>query len=353
MGRALLSASDVIVQRSSPLNAEVSLDELSGRLLTPTASFYVRNHFEAPKLEPAAWRLEIGGMVDNPLRLDLAQIQRMPSQTMVVTLECAGNGRSLLTPPVDGEPWGLGAVSTAEWTGTPLVDVLHRAGVSSQARDLVFRGADAGHVNGRSGLTAFERSLTVEQAASSGALLAYAMNGAPLPVDHGYPLRLVVPGWYGVASVKWLTAIEAVDTSFDGFFQVDRYYYEWPRNDGLAREPVTLQRVRTLITEPRPGATVHLGEVAVRGLAWSGSAPIARVEMSTDGDRWNDVQLLGEGTAQHWRLWESTTTIRRPGLITLRARATDRTGRTQPNKPEWNRLGYGANPVHEVRVQAT
>lgn len=352
MGRALLSASDMIVQRTNPLNTEASLDELAGQMLTPTASFYIRNHFEAPRLDPAVWRLEVGGLVEHPLRLGLSEIQSLPSHTSVVTLECAGNGRSLLSPRVDGEPWGLGAVSTAEWTGTPLADVLDLAGVSSRAAELIFRGADAGSVSARPGLTAFERSLTVDQARSSGALLAYAMNGSPLPVDHGYPLRLVVPGWYGVASVKWLTHIKAVDTSFNGFFQTECYYYEWPSRGELIREPVTLNRVRALITEPRPGATVQLGELTVRGLAWSGAAPIARVEVSTDGDQWEDAQLLGEGTAHSWQLWESNTTIRRPGFITLRARATDHAGRIQPDKPEWNRLGYGANPIHEVAVRA-
>jgi DMSO/TMAO reductase YedYZ molybdopterin-dependent catalytic subunit len=177
------------------------------------------------------------------------------------------------------------------------------------------------------------------------------MNGEPLPAEHGYPLRLVVPGWYGVASVKWLTAIEVIDQAFNGYFQVERYVFEWTRNGQPVREPVTLQRVRALITEPGPDQEVAPGDLAVRGLAWSGAAPIARVEVSVGGASWQEARLLGPGSRHSWQWWELVTPVRRRGATTIQARATDLAGHQQPQQPEWNRLGYGANPIQRVPIR--
>jgi DMSO/TMAO reductase YedYZ molybdopterin-dependent catalytic subunit len=293
----------------------------------------------------------VDGLVERPLALSLRDLHNMRSQSLVVTLECAGNGRSLLKPPVAGEPWGLGAVSTAEWTGVPLVEVLDRAGIKAEAREMVFRGADGGTVDGRTGITRFERSLKLDEAQRSRALLAYAMNGEPLPIQHGYPLRVVVPGWYGVASVKWLTEIEVADVAFSGYFQSAKYFYEWERNGQVVREPVTLQRVRALITEPQPDQELGPGDLAIRGVAWSGAAPIARVEVSIGGGSWEEVHLVGEPQRHSWQWWELLTEVHRPGTITIRAGASDLAGRTQPQQPEWNRLGYGVNAVQEVTVR--
>src|ERR1700680_1514321 len=235
----------LVFQRADPLNCQI------------------------PKLDLSTWRLNVGGLVDRPLTLTLRDLRNMRSLTLTVTMECAGNGRALLDPPTEGEQWGLGAGSVAEWTGVPLVKVLDQAGVKTTAREILFRGADGGTVAARSGVTRFERSLNLEAARDSHVLLAYAMNDEPLPVEHGYPLRLVVPGWYGVTSVKWLTEIEAIESAFSGYFQLDRYFYEWERNGQVVREPVTLQRVRSLITEPAPDGEVEHGVLAVRGIAWS------------------------------------------------------------------------------------
>jgi DMSO/TMAO reductase YedYZ molybdopterin-dependent catalytic subunit len=199
----------------------------------------------------------------------------MRSESQIVTLECAGNGRSMLSPATEGEQWTLGAVSTAEWTGVPLIEVLNRAGIGSGAREVLFRGADHG------GTTYFERSLTLEAVRDSHPLLAYAMNGKPLPDRHGYPLRVIVPGWYGMASVKWLAAIELMENAFAGYFQTDKYVYEWERNGRVVREPVTITRVRAVITEPGADEELGAGNMAIRGVAWSGAAPIACVEVST------------------------------------------------------------------------
>lgn len=341
----------LVVHRAHPLNCEASIPALIGGQVMPNAHFYVRNHFQLPDLDPSGWRLEVGGHVERALSLDLHGLQRLPSQSLIVTLECAGNGRSMMNPRVDGEQWELGAVSTAEWTGVPLVEVLDRVGVRPGAHEVVFRGADSGSVAGHDGTLRYERSLEISSARDSEALLAYAMNGEPLPLQHGFPLRLVVPGWYGVASVKWLTEIEVRRDAFTGFFQTERYVYEWQRDEGLVIEPVTLQRVRSLITEPRPNEPVEAGEVAVRGVAWSGAAPIARVQVSLDGGAWQEARLLGERRRNSWQWWELLTRIDRPGSLDLRARATDLAGRTQPERPEWNRLGYGSNAIQVVPVQ--
>lgn len=340
----------LVVHRAHPLNCETSIRALLGGVVMPNAHFYVRNHFHIPRLDPANWRLEVTGLFDRPLSLSMHDLHNLPSQTQLVTLECAGNGRSFLSPAVEGEQWALGAVSTAEWTGVPLAELIDRAGPDRGARQLVFRGADEGPVAGRPEPVRFERCLTLEDARASDALLAYAMNGEPLPIQHGYPVRLVVPRYYGVASVKWLAEIEAISGSFSGFFQTDRYQYEWEEGGNPRREPVTLQRVRALITEPSPGEVLEVGEVTIRGVAWSGAAAIAHVRVSVDAAPWQEARLLGERHRYCWQWWELMTRIDRPGPIVVRARALDQAGREQPEQPEWNRLGYGSNAIQEVVV---
>jgi DMSO/TMAO reductase YedYZ molybdopterin-dependent catalytic subunit/glyoxylase-like metal-dependent hydrolase (beta-lactamase superfamily II) len=343
-------AQGMVVHRTEPLNCETPIPALIGGVVMPAARFYVRNHFSAPEIDASAWRLEVTGLVERPLALSLHELSRLPAATHVVTLECAGNGRYALDPPVDGEPWRLGAVSTAEWTGVPLAEILDRAGALPAAREVVFRGADRGAVAGRAGEIHFERSLTLDTARDSQALLAYAMNGEALPLQHGYPVRLVVPSWYGVASVKWLISIELASRPFDGYFQADKYWYE---HDRQHREPVTQQRVRALITDPGEGQELSVGEAAVRGVAWSGAAPIATVEVSINEGSWQRARLIGDRQRHSWQWWELLTTLTRPGAHSIRARATDLAGRTQPSQPQWNGHGYGNNAVQEVLVQVT
>jgi DMSO/TMAO reductase YedYZ molybdopterin-dependent catalytic subunit len=341
----------LVVHRAHPLNCETSLPALIGGIVMPNASFYVRNHFQIPNLDPADWRLSVKGMVDRSLNLSLRDLTNMPSQTRVVTLECAGNGRFQLSPRVKGEQWNFGAVSTAEWTGVPLVEVLDRAGVRQGAQEVSFRGIDSGVVEGLSESIRFERSLCVDDARGADVLLAYAMNGAPLPVQHGYPLRVIVPSWYAVASVKWLTEIEVIGAPFQGHYQTDSYFYEWQRDGKVEVEPVTLQRVRSLITEPEADAEIERGDLAIRGVAWSGAAPIARVDVSIDGKPWREARLVGDPKRHSWQWWELLMHADAPGTVEIRVRATDMVGRTQPETPEWNRLGYGNNSVQTIRVQ--
>jgi DMSO/TMAO reductase YedYZ molybdopterin-dependent catalytic subunit len=341
----------LVVHRADPLNCETSIPSLIGGVVMPNAHFYVRNHFQIPALDPATWRLSVGGLVDRPLSLSLRDLTNMRSHTLVVTLECAGNARAFLEPPAEGEQWGLGAVSTAEWTGVPLVEVLDRAGVRSSAREVVFRGADHGTLPGKAEAISFERSLTLDDARDSEALLAYAMNGEPLPIQHGYPMRLIVPGWYAVTSVKWLTHIEAVEGTFRGHYQTGSYFYESGGDGAVARDPVTLQRVRALITDPKPDDVIDAGEVAIRGVAWSGAAAIERVDVRVGDGDWQEARFVGQRYRHSWQWWELLTRVGEPGPMTIRARATDLAGRKQPSEPEWNRLGYGNNAVHKVPVR--
>jgi DMSO/TMAO reductase YedYZ molybdopterin-dependent catalytic subunit len=338
----------LVVHRTRPLNCETSIPALIGGVVMPNARFYVRNHFQTPRLDPASWQLEVSGLVERPLRLSLRELHNMRSETLVATLECAGNGRSAFDPPAEGEQWQFGAVSTAEWTGVPLAEILDRAGLRPEAREIVFRGADQGDVGDPAGPVRFERSLPVTDAGHSGSLLAYAMNGEPLPLEHGYPMRLIVPGWYAVASVKWLTEIDVIGAPFTGFFQTERYIYETEHDGTVAREPVRLQQVRSVITQPSAGQEVPAGDLVVRGVAWSGAAPIDKVEVSIGTGPWQNARLIGQRHRHSWQWWELLTRIDSPGQTTLRARATDLAGRTQPDRPQWNRLGYGGNAVQNI-----
>jgi DMSO/TMAO reductase YedYZ molybdopterin-dependent catalytic subunit len=343
----------LVVHRAHPLNGETSIPALIGGSVMPNAHFYVRNHFQIPRLDPVHWRLNVSGLVERQLTLSLHDLHSMPSQTFLVTLECAGNGRALLEPQCEGEQWRHGAVSTAEWSGVLLREVLERAGVKSGAAEVLCRGSDSGALDAGSAPIAFERSLSIDDARESDALLAYAMNGEALPVHHGYPLRVIMPGWYAVASVKWLKDIEVLANPFHGHFQTNRYFYEWQRDGETIHEPVRLQRVRALITEPHENEQIEAGEVAIRGVAWSGAASIGQVEVSVDDGRWQEARLVGERHRHSWQWWELLTTLDRTGPVSIRARAIDLAGRTQPERPEWNRLGYGNNSIQEITINVT
>lgn len=324
-----------------------------GGVVVSNENFYVRSHFPVPALDAGRWRLRVVGLVKKSLAFSLADLLNMPSRTAVVTLECAGNGRSTMQPPVDGEQWALGAAGTAEWTGVPLHHVLRQAGIKAGAREVVFRGADRPAEKLSIGPARFERSLVLADSLDDGPLLAYAMNGEPLPAHHGYPVRLIVPGWYAVASVKWLTEIDVIGRAFEGYFQTEKYIYEWDRDGDRTGEPVRHLRVRSLITHPTEGAAIRRGRLALRGLAWSGVSPIANVEVSVGGGSWRQAQMLGDPSRTCWQRWELMVDIERPGKTTLRSRATDGAGRTQPETPEWNRLGYGNNAIQKLTVTAT
>lgn len=337
----------LVIVSESPLNAELPLALQQG-VITPTSLFFCRNRFERPVVELGQWRLQVDGAMDEPFALRYEELIAMPSRTVVVTLECAGNGRSAFSPAAEGEPWGYGAVSTAEWTGIPLVSLLERAELGSDVCEILAVGADAGTIEGR-GPTGFERSLPLEKALDPDTLVAYVMNGEPLTPGHGFPARLLVPGWYGIASVKWLSRISALTEPFAGYFQRERYVLL--DEDGSESLPVTAVAPRSLIVSPQSGEEVPAGHVPVAGVAWSGLAPVDLVEVSADdGETWRPAQWTSEPEPHAWRTWELWWEAT-PGDHELQSRVTDAASNTQAAVAAWNRLGYMNNAIQRVSVR--
>jgi DMSO/TMAO reductase YedYZ molybdopterin-dependent catalytic subunit len=338
------------VVEEDPFNAEAPLAALL-EPLTPVPSFYVRSNFRIPDIDVSTWRLRIEGWIDRPMELTLGELQALGAAELTTVLECAGNGRRLMVPVPDGTPWGLGAVGSARFTGVPLRTVLDACGVRESALEVVFEGADAGEVEpGRR--VRFERSLPIERALDPGTLLAWAMNGEPLTPRHGYPVRLVVPRYYAVASVKWLQTIRVVDRPFSGHFQAERYVYRG--HPGYADEtPVTLMHVRALIATPAEGDVIT-GACTIRGAAWSGHGRIVSVQVSADGgSTWGDAVLQPPALPHGPTLFEHAWIPVRAGVAELIVRAEDSTGARQPLEPVWNELGYANNVVHRVRVNVS
>jgi DMSO/TMAO reductase YedYZ molybdopterin-dependent catalytic subunit len=335
-----------LVVRDEPRNVETAAHAL-GAYLTSAADRFLRSNFAVPQLPRRAHRLHVGGLVDRPLRLDVEELSLLPQRTLTVTTECAGNHRTTFSPLPSGEPWSGGAVSTARWTGVALATLLDRAGVRPGALEVVATGADSGQV--ATGRVPYARSLPLARALHPDTLLALRMNGEPLLAAHGAPMRLVVPGWYGMASVKWLAGIEVVAEPFAGYFQSERYVYREPGGRAL---PVTDMRVKSVFTSPQAAVPVEMGAVRVSGFAWSGNARIARVEVACGGGgEWALARLTGEDEPYAWRAWELIWTPAWRGRHVLRCRATDEAGNVQPDLPRWNELGYGANGAQSLIVE--
>jgi sulfane dehydrogenase subunit SoxC len=323
--------------------------------ITPVGLHYLLTHYDIPEVDAGGWRLSIEGSVDRPVVLSLPDLRARPSLTLPVTLECAGNGRALLSPRPVSQPWISEAVGTIAWTGTPLRGLLEEAGVGSAAVEVLFTGLDSGVEDGVE--LRYERSLSVEEAMREEVLLAYSANGEALPPQHGYPLRLVVPGWYGMTHVKWLEKITVLDEPFAGFQQAGAYRI-WDSSGEGEGEPVTRILPRSLM-EP-PGIPdfmsrtrfVDPSPMVLTGRAWSGWGPIASVEVSTDGGRsWGEA-ILGEPPSPFaWHPWTFEWQPS-PGEYVISSRATDATGRTQPleDGDVWNLKGYLNNSVQRVPV---
>ena len=321
--------------------------------LTPVPHFFVRNHMHEPsELNADEWRLSIGGEVEKPFTLTLSDLSKFESHSVVNTLECAGNGRSLHRPQVPGIQWGKGAVSTGRFSGARLGDVLQRAGVKPAGKHLMFRGLD--EVPGK--VPPFIRSIPIEKALDADTLVATHMNGAPLTKHHGLPARALVPGWIGAASCKWLTEIKVLESEFVGNFMSPAYRFpNQPGKPGDAvkpedTHPLTALSVKSVISGPRDGESLKAGRVAVHGAAWAGEADIVKVEVSTDGGAsWNPAALGHDQAHYAWRLWSYEWKVR-SGDYTVLSRATDSQGRTQPSDPVWNPSGYLYNAADQVRI---
>ena len=348
----------VITREYKPLNLEFPFPTLDG-LLTPNESFYVRNHFpEIPEVKEKEWKLKIEGAIENALEISYKELLEMPSETVAVTLECAGNSRIFLDPKVSGVQWELGAVGTAEWTGVPLKMILEKTGVRDTAVEVVLEGADRGEIKDppkSPGEISFSRSLPVEKALTDNILLAYEMNGERLAPEHGFPVRAVVPGWYGMAWVKWLERIFVTEVPFTGYFQTADYSY-WIKEDGLPAQmiPITEIQVKSEIARPAMHETIAANSnYKIKGAAWSGDAKVRKVEVGTDGGKnWHEAKLTGEAKKNLWQMWEYDWKVpSKAGKHKLMARAEDEHGRVQPSEHAKERGGYLVNHTLPVEIE--
>jgi sulfite oxidase len=336
---ATRGTSGLVIRNARALDAEAPLSALATFETSPE-HFFVRSHFGPPTQLPLAWTLVIDGQVQRPMTLTLDEIRRMGGQTRPVTLECAGNGRGVFRlPKTSGVQWEYGAVSTARWTGVPLAALLERAGLTARARHLWMEASD--HAPGGS-VPKFLRSIPREVALGD-AFVAYAMNDRPIPLLHGGPLRLIVPGWFGMASTKWLTHVHAMPEESDNYFMAHGYRYA----DGSA---VTTMHTKSVIAAPLANQRVAAGRLTVRGQAWTGGGDVRAVDVSVDGGRtWSPARLVGSALPGAWRTWEAEVTVQ-PGTALILARATDSTGAAQPMHAAPNPGGYGNNSIHAVPI---
>jgi DMSO/TMAO reductase YedYZ molybdopterin-dependent catalytic subunit len=324
----------------SPENSETPLESIRS-WVTPNRLFFVRNHFEMPAIDLSSWRLRVEGCVNHTAEWTWEQLMALPQRSVFATVECAGNGRSFLHEKVPGVQWGAGAIGHAEWTGVPLCRLLELAGVRPGAVEVLFEGCDRGSEADHPEPMHFARSLPLAKALDRDTLLATRMNGELLSPSHGFPLRLFVPGWYGVASVKWLRRIEVLDRSFHGYYQSVKYTVQRQTRSGRETVVVGAMAVKSELIRPAAGAELGIGTSRLFGVAWAGEEAVGRVEVSTDGGRsWNDAELLGQRTPYCWTLWEYLWEVGKSGDYSLLTRAVSASGRVQPSGHDPLNGGY-------------
>ncbi|WLV24522.1 sulfite oxidase [Aciduricibacillus chroicocephali] len=315
--------------------------------------FYRRNHFPYPEVDSDL--LDIGGLTERNLRLTVAELKELPARTVTVVLKCAGNKRSLFSKKTFGEQWGKGALSLGTWTGVPLRSLLEKAGLKDGVQEIVFNGHDEGMQPGFDKTECYGRSLPLEKAIHPDTIVAYAYNGERIPECHGAPLRLIVPGWYAMASVKWLRTIQASADHFEGPFQTDDYVYYPHEDSDEDAEPVRQLRVNSTIQQPLDMAKAEKGEQIVKGIAWTGIGHIEKVEVSVDsGCTWEAAELEDgetEGVDYGWVPWSFKWHAEKAGIYKIFSRAKDSEGRVQPGEACWNRKGYGYNAIDRVKLK--
>jgi DMSO/TMAO reductase YedYZ molybdopterin-dependent catalytic subunit len=327
----------LLAKKSFGLGAQTNTPSQSAKeLVTSNSDFFIRNHFAVPKISDEAWRLEIGGLVSKPLKLAYSDLLLMPSVRHASTQECAGNAT------------GGAGVGTAVWSGLPLGDLLQQSGLKPGATTIVFHGADSGEGENVPPGTHFARAIPLEKAMEPATLLAYEMNGEPLPAEHGFPLRALVPGWYGMDSVKWLTRIEVLDQPFKGYFQDEKYVALGAHG---ASRPLTIIQVNSKFLRPSDGEEIRGKTYRMEGVAWAGERKIARVEVRVGGGAWQAASLVASPAALIWTLWNYEWRVPSPGRYALEVRATDEDGRAQPDVRDPDRKDpYELNTPHSVNV---
>ncbi len=346
----------LILRKREPENLESSFAALDG-FITPTDRFYVRSHFPVPSLDTSTWRLQVEGAVKQTIQFSYEELRQLPAYERPATLECAGNSRAFLIPAVKGVQWEAGAVGNAQWRGARLSDVLAQAGLLPSTLEIIFEGADQGEPDEPpkpSGTIHYAYSLPASRALQDDVLLAYEMNGSPLSPAHGYPVRLVVPGWYGMASVKWLTKVIVSETPFAGYYPTVDYARWIERHGHPVRVPLSEMGVKSLIARPARYETIPAGSsYRVYGAAWTGGSEIVQVELSADdGLSWEEAKLIGPSHRHAWRLWEWTWQVPADsGRHTLLSRATDDRGNVQPMKHHPNNETYVIHHSIPVEVE--
>lgn len=320
---------------------------------TPIHYFYRRNHFHYPFLTQHHFWLQVSGEVYRPRFFHFYEILSMPSKSLIVPLECAGNKRANFIPKVYGEQWDEGAISQGKWTGVPLKDLLEKVGLSPNTREIVFQGADFGKKPGIKEDIPFERSLPLEKALHPDTIIAYKYNDQFLTFKHGYPLRLIVPNWYAMSSIKWLSKIRAIDHSYTGPFQTDDYIYYPHKNSDKDKFPVTILNVNSTIQQPMHLSILNTDTHEIKGIAWTGKGNITEVQLSFDkGETWKNTTLHQFPNEKYaWSSWSYIWKVEKKGEYTIYSRAKDSSGRIQPLTAFWNRKGYGYNAVSKINVK--
>jgi DMSO/TMAO reductase YedYZ molybdopterin-dependent catalytic subunit len=325
-----------LTPNSAAVDTASANDAVKG-LVTKNVDFFIRNHFTTPTIREDKWSLEISGMVSKPMKLSYSDLLLAQSVRRPLTLECAGN------------PSGGGGVSTAIWSGVSLGELLKQAGLQAGARTVVFYGADSGEDEGVPAGTHFARAIPLEKALDLGTLLAYEMNGAPLPADHGFPLRALVPGWYGMDSVKWLTRVEVLQEPFKGYFQQERYVAVKANGD---RQTITRMRINSKFLRPSNEEEIRGKTYRLEGVAWAGEGKVSKVELRFDGaGAWQPATLAESPVAMVWTAWSFEWQISRPGPHTLEVRAVDEEGHAQPDARDPDRKdAYELNTPQRITV---
>lgn len=346
----------LIIREKEPVNLEFPFPALKDRI-TPNNLFFVRTHFPVPKIDAASWQLTIDGEVSTPVKMNYDEIRKLPSKKVMATIECAGNSRAYLVPKAKGLLWEQGGVGNAEWTGVPLFVLLDKAGVKEGTIEIILEGTDQGEVTEEPkspGIIHFARSLPLSKAMQPEVLIAYQMNRKDLSPEHGFPVRAIIPGWYGMASVKWLSKIIATATPYEGYWQTLEYSY-WKRKNGLpALTAVTSTQVKAEIARPMLHEIVPAGtSYRVFGAAWSGDSEVTQVEISTDeGKTWLKANLLDKAIPFAWQMWEYNWLVSNPpGRYKLMAKATDKQGSTQPMQHDPDRRNYMVNLIQPIEIE--